>query len=133
MRLLIIVLLFPFLSYSQDSSSTYLYAEIVGTGKILSNKLNVIIDHGQGNNPWFNNKMVDDKGKPITFNSMVDAMNYMSNIGWEFLQAYVVTEPGGLGGSQNVYRWLLRISANPDNAGDLVPITKREFKSQGKN
>lgn len=39
---------------------------------------------------------------------MVDAMNYMGALGWEFQQAYVITVPGGFGGNQNVYHWLLR-------------------------
>jgi hypothetical protein len=35
---------------------------------------------------------------------MVDALNYMGNNGWDFVQAYVVTN-----GQQNVYRWLLKM------------------------
>lgn len=42
--------------------------------------------------------MVDETGKNIVFNSMVDAMNFMGKLGWEFEQAYVVTM-----GGQNVY------------------------------
>ena len=37
---------------------------------------------------------------------MVDAMNYMGTLGWEFEQAYVVTIGGG-GSASNVYHWLL--------------------------
>jgi len=35
---------------------------------------------------------------------MVDAMNFMGTLGWEFVQAYVVTES-----NQNVYHWLLKM------------------------
>jgi hypothetical protein len=34
---------------------------------------------------------------------MVDALNYMGEKGWEFVQAYVVTIS-----NQNVYHWLLK-------------------------
>lgn len=41
--------------------------------------------------------------KTKTFNSMIDGMNYMGQLGWEFVQAYVVTS-----GNQNVYRYVLK-------------------------
>lgn len=34
---------------------------------------------------------------------MVDALNYMGNQGWEFVQAYTITM-----GNQNVYHYLLK-------------------------
>ena len=50
------------------------------------------------------NRMIDEQtGKVQTFNSMVDALNYMGNDGWEFVQAYIVTV-----GQSNVYHWLLK-------------------------
>jgi len=45
----------------------------------------------------------EQTGKVKSFNSMVDALNYMGNNGWEFVQAYIVTS-----GQQNVYHWLLK-------------------------
>lgn len=38
-----------------------------------------------------------------SFNSMIDALNYMGEDGWEFVQAYIVTT-----GEINVYHWLLK-------------------------
>jgi len=43
----------------------------------------------------------------ILINLTVDAMNYFGSQGWEFVQAYVVSEPS-LGGQQYVYHWLLK-------------------------
>ena len=43
------------------------------------------------------------KVKVHTFPSMIEAMNFMSKNGWEFVQAYVTTS-----GNENVYRWLLK-------------------------
>lgn len=48
---------------------------------------------------------VEKKVKIKTFSSMIEGMNYMSKNGWEFIQAYDVTN-----GNQNVYRWILKKS-----------------------
>lgn len=45
----------------------------------------------------------DQTGKVTSFNSMVDALNYMGTKGWVFEQAYIVTTS-----NQNVYHWLLK-------------------------
>lgn len=81
------------------------YCEIVGTMKILSGKVSVSVDFGQ-QSYFKDNRLVDENGDIMTFNSMVDAKNYMSTLGWEFEQAYVVTMGAGNTAS-NVYHWLL--------------------------
>lgn len=81
------------------------YCEIVGTMKILSGKVSVSVDFGQ-QSYFKDNRLVDENGDIMTFNSMVDAMNYMSTLGWEFEQAYVVTIGAGNTAS-DVYHWLL--------------------------
>lgn len=88
--------------YSQETPK-YVYAEIVGTSKFLSKKVTVEIDYGQATSFWESNRMKNQDGSNKEFNSMVDAMNYMGSLGWDFEQAYVVTI-----GQQNVYHWLMR-------------------------
>src|SRR5262245_41245437 len=91
------------LGQSVDSVK-YLYCELVGTQKLLSQKVTIDIDFGEAKNYWKDNRVKDEQsGKVRVFNSMVDALNYMGSDGWEFVQAYVVTM-----GSQNVYHWLLK-------------------------
>lgn len=89
------------------------YAELLGQQKgLFSNKVKVSIDFGQNVSFWksgSDNKLVDENGKDIVFNSMVDAMNFMGERGWEFVQAYVVTE-----GNQNVYHWLMTKEINSE-------------------
>lgn len=86
--------------------SKTVYAELLGYQKgLFSRKVTVTVDFGQAVSFWRSNrdtKLVDDNGKDIVFNSMVDAMNFMGERGWHFMQAYVITE-----GNQNVYHWLL--------------------------
>ena len=85
------------------------YCELIGTQHIT--KFSVAIDFGQQDKRFPDDQMVDEKGKLITFNSMVDAMNYMSKLGWEFRQAYVVVRNTGLSGdlfsSYPEYHWIL--------------------------
>lgn len=99
-------LLLMLISVSVMGQDTYkVYCELVGQGRILSTKVNVSVDFGQETSFWkqsSNQYLVDEDGKMIKFNSMVDAMNYMGRLGWEFEQAYTVTT-----GQQNVYHWLL--------------------------
>lgn len=84
---------------------SYVYCELLGKGKLLSSKVTVDIDFGQSVSFWAPDRRYrDENGKPVAFNSMVDAMNFMGSLGWEFVQAYVVTES-----NQNVYHWLLKM------------------------
>ena len=68
--------------------------------------------------------MVDADGKVQEFNSMVDAMNYMGTLGWEFEQAYIVTMGSGAGAS-NVYHWLLSKFVGED--GDPNAIKTKQI------
>lgn len=95
----------------------FVYCELVGTGKFMSAKVNVQVDFGQSTSIWKSiDYLKDDKGKTISFNSMVDAMNYMGKEGWEFVQAYVVST-----NNQNVYHWLLKKEISKE---DLEQITE---------
>lgn len=82
------------------------YIEIVGTTKLLSTKLNIRLDFGQENKFWSDKEyqLKDADGKKISFNSMIDALNFMSKSGYELVMPYVVTDSNNL----NVYHYLLR-------------------------
>ena len=82
------------------------YIEVVGAAKLMSAKLNVSIDFGQSTkffSAGTETKLNDSNGQAVVFNSMIDALNFMSNNGYEFTTAYIVTL-----GTQNVYHYLLR-------------------------
>ena len=97
---------------------TKVYCELLGTAKLLSNKVTVSVDFGQERKFFDSQTLVDENGQAIVFNSMVDAMNRMAELGWEFEQAYVVTIGGGTTAS-NVYHWLLsKYISDGETAGD---------------
>ena len=88
----------------KSKESKFVYCELVGTQKFLSTKVTIAVDFGEAKNMWKDNRLKDEiTGKVQVFNSMIDALNYMGEDGWEFVQAYIVTM-----GQQNVYHWLLK-------------------------
>jgi hypothetical protein len=89
---------------SNENVAKYVYCEMVGTQKLFSTKVTIALDFGEERSIWKDNRLKDEvTGRAQSFNSMVDALNYMGEQGWEFAQAYVVTV-----GQQNVYHWLLK-------------------------
>ncbi len=113
MKKLILILLFiPAITYSQSINGVPFseidseYIEIVGTAKALSNKVTINIDFGQSTKLLGSSKkqfsILDEDNKKVEFNSMIDALNFMTKNGYKFEQAYVVTT-----GGSNVYRYLL--------------------------
>lgn len=129
LQLLIFAILLTVPLFAQDTTSVstkeaYLYAEIIGTSKLLSNKVTVSIDFGQNTKFMEDTRLRDDAGNVIVFNSMVDAMNWMGAEGWEFLQAYVVTI-----GQSNVYHWLLKLNLNKLSPEQLEKVTGK-FKTK---
>jgi len=105
--------MFCFLVKGQDidttsNSAKYIYCEIVGTAKLFSKKVTIVIDFGEASKLFADNRYKDETtGKPFVFNSMIDALNFMGKNGWEFAQAYTI------GDAQNgyVYHFLLQRDA----------------------
>lgn len=83
------------------------YLQIVGTSKMMSSKLTIAIDIGQKTKFFSSNKdetlLQDKNGEGLIFNSMIDALNFMSSNGYDFVTANIITI-----GNQNVYHYLMR-------------------------
>jgi hypothetical protein len=81
------------------------FAQIVGTSKLFSNKVTIEIDFGQENKIFRtkDTQVKDESGNLMVFNSMVDALNFFSKYGYDFITAYAFAV-----GNQNVYHYLLR-------------------------
>lgn len=118
--LLLIVLTSPLTTYSQEPK--YVYCQIVATEKFLSNKVNVELDFGQKMKYFADNRLKDEKGKAIVFNTNVDAMNYMGKQGWEFSQITMVAVPTGLGSNTLMY-----ITVMKKLFSDLDEEAKKEY------
>ncbi len=107
--------MFCMFSYAQN----YIYCEILGhydhiaAGKIKEKNIEFNFSEQQGE--FFNKVTTGQDGKPIKFEKMVDAMNILSQYGWELDQAYGVA----VGNSQFAkYYWVLKL--------DLDKLTPEE-------
>ncbi len=85
------------------SFQKYMYCEIVGNKKFMSNKLNITLDFGQAQKWLADNRLTDDNGKIISFNSMMDALNYMGKRGWKLVHAYTLP----ISETESQQRWIL--------------------------
>jgi len=87
------------------------YVQIVGTAKLFSKKVNIQIDFGQENKLFSakDTQVKNENGKLMKFNSMIDALNFMSKNGYNFVDAYAITIS-----NQNVYHYLLKKRKNKE-------------------
>ena len=69
------------------------------------------------------NELVDENGEKIVFNSMIDAMNYMGALGWNFVQAYAITMANA-----NVYHYIMYKDIDDDSQITEGFTTKQQFR-----
>jgi hypothetical protein len=86
---------------NQNSTYNGHYALVMATSKFLSKKVTISVDYGERSTFFENDTERDENGKPIVFNTVVDALNYMKKNRCSFLDAYAITV-----GNQNVYHYL---------------------------
>ena len=133
MRRLILFLLLSFTFLTTYSQNKRYLCEIKGIEKDFTSGLKIVFDFG--NNPVYSiwgslkntQKLVDENGEEIPFNSMVDAGNYMLGKGWTFLQAYSSDY-----GSNPIIHWIFyKDAASPEEAVEGL-MTKDTYKKQQK-
>lgn len=79
------------------------YCMLMATQKLLSTKVIITIDYGQERKFFSDTRYKDAEGKVQSFNSVIDALNFMNSEKWEFVNAYVITV-----GGQNVYHYVMK-------------------------
>lgn len=103
--LVIGVIIFSQLSFAQSSQNTRdIFCQIIVKQKFLSKKMDCRVDYGETRNYFDNTKVRDEQtGKVKSFNSQVDALNYMSEEGWTYTNSYVVSQTIGYGTTIQFY------------------------------
>lgn len=111
--LITFTLLFSLASFGQTINGVAIkdldvqYLQIIGTSKFMSSKLNIRIDIGQRTKLMSSNSQTagikDANGEVLIFNSIIDALNFMSANGYEFVTSNIVVEE-----DQNVYYYLMK-------------------------
>ena len=127
-RMLIVLIILCY-SFQMNAQTRRYYCEIKGTEKELSSRMKIIFDFGQGSSynlfTDLNHRMkfVDENGEVIEFNSKVDAMNYMSERGWKFQQAYSTYR----GERAAIEHWILYKDAKDKEEAREGIMTKEEY------
>jgi hypothetical protein len=91
----IVVLALPTHGFAQESAAQRYdkqseeYLAITAVGKAFSTKWKIEVDFGQAFEWSVKNKdlLRDDKGQVISFNSPIDALNYLNSQGWKLVTA----------------------------------------------
>ena len=112
MKYLIIIFVICFNIFGKDTTGAFKltdipqdckYIQIIGT-TILGIKLSISIDYGQSLKDKIKGKgSIKKDGKYFSFNSMIEALNYFYNNGWEFQAAYAITR-----GNHHIYHFILK-------------------------
>lgn len=66
------------------------YVELLGVQRLLSNKIVVNVDYGQPRRVFREPRIKNGRGRNMKFNSMIDALNFMSMNGWEYVNNHQV-------------------------------------------
>lgn len=74
-----------------DTSKIEQYCQVIATPRLLSNKVTIDIDFGEQKSFWRDERLKTYDGKLKKFNTIIDALNFMGNEGWVFINAYPVT------------------------------------------
>lgn len=95
-KLIIVLLLFiSTASFAQDNTKVEQYCEVVATARLLSNKVTIDIDYGEQRSIWKDNRLKDENGKLIKFNSVIDAINYLGKNEWKLVNAFPISNSNG--------------------------------------
>ena len=78
-------------SFAQDSAKVEQYCEVVATGRLLSAKVTIDINYGEERSVWKDNRLKDENGKLIKFNSVIDALNFLGGNGWKLVNAFPIS------------------------------------------
>jgi hypothetical protein len=88
-RIIIIVCIFlAFKSNAQDTTKVEQYCEVVATPRLLSNRVTIDVDYGETRSVWKDNRLKDESGRLVKFNTLVDALNYMGRNAWRLVNAF---------------------------------------------
>ena len=100
----------------QDVKPYKVYCEIIATPKFFSNKATVELDFGQYASFWSSDRqLVDEQGNTITFNSALDAANYMARRGWDLEEVFIVQEMSKGDSGTTRYHWVLSKMVTDDS------------------
>ena len=106
-----LLLLFTFTAQAQ--SNKYVYCEVKPIGKFFKEGCTLRVNYGQIRSIHFPKKaqICDKDGTVLIFNSRIDALNWLSDHGWEFCSSTTYVSGSGSNGDTSVSSsetWILK-------------------------
>lgn len=91
-------------------STAWRYADVIYMLGEFTTKQKVEVDYGNRVKGWFRapEMLVDENGQPIKFKTLIDALNWMGERGWELVQTYQTNESNGIATSLTYQHFILR-------------------------
>ncbi len=86
----LLLLMLPVIAFTQDTTKVEQYCIMTATNKLFSSKVTIDIDYGEKRSIWKDNRLKDEKGKLVNFNTTVDALNYLGKSGWNLVNTYPI-------------------------------------------
>lgn len=105
MKFFLIAAIFLFAGFAASAQKVEQYCEMTAQAKLFSRKVTIDVDYGE-ERKWISFKetrVKDDLGKVKSFNSVVDALNFLGQAGWKLVNAFLVVESG-----TSVYHYVLK-------------------------
>ena len=70
------------------------YVQITGEPRMLSDKINLVVDYGQERKRLFSKPMMlmETGNREMEFNSMIDALNFMTRHGYALVESFGVNK-----------------------------------------
>lgn len=88
-----------------DKMKKYIYCQLVGEENFVGSAHEIKIDYGHGVE-----NLEDENDEVIETTSMIYAANYLTRIGWEFVQAFAVTQNP----HKDIVYWIFRKEASEE-------------------
>lgn len=108
-------------NYKNDGKPYAFYCQLVGFKNLAAQlRLKVL-----WNNMKDENNLRDENGKKIEFTTMVDAMNYMSKRGWDYVECVTYKE-----GTNNVVHYIFRKYVTNDEEAKEGLYFESDFKKK---
>lgn len=108
-------------NYKNDGKPYAFYCQLVGFKNLAAQlRLKVL-----WNNMKDENNLRDENGEKIEFNTMVDAMNYMSKRGWDYVECVTYRE-----GTNNVVHYIFRKFVTNDEEAKEGLYFESDFKKK---
>lgn len=110
---LLTALLLLFAVTAQAQSNKYVFCEVSPHGKFFKGGCTLRVNYGQIRSKHIPKKaqICDKDGTVLIFNSRVDALNWLSNHGWEFCSSTTSVSGSGSNGDSSVSSsetWILK-------------------------